>query len=128
MRYLLDTHTLVWWWTEQNSLSKIALQTIISPYSQIFVSPINLWEMSIKYHKGKWDEAKLLIRDFERLAIRNEFSLLPITLQHARIAGSFLQTHADPFDRMLIAQVISENLILISKDSKLTEFDVNLLW
>lgn len=43
---------------------KIALQTIIGPYNQIFVSPINLWEMSIKYHKGKWDETKLVIRDF----------------------------------------------------------------
>lgn len=43
MRYLLDTHTLVWWWTQQDSLSKTALQAIISPYSQIFVSPINLW-------------------------------------------------------------------------------------
>lgn len=67
MRYLLDAHTLVWWWTQQDSLSKTALQTIISPYNQIFVSPINLWEMSIKYHKGKWDETKLVIRDFEKL-------------------------------------------------------------
>lgn len=107
---------------------KNRLKTIVSPYSQIFVIPINLWEMSIKYHKGKWDEAKLLIRDFERLAIRNEFSLLPITLQHARMAGSFSQTHADPFDRMLVAQAMSENLTLISKDSKLTKFNINLLW
>ena len=81
MRYLLDTHTLVWWWTEQNNLSKTSLQTIISPYSQIFVSPINLWEMSIKYHKGKWDEAKLPIRDFEKLVQVNEFEVIPIKLQ-----------------------------------------------
>lgn len=57
----------VWWWTQPDSLSKTALQTIISPYNQIFVSPINLWKVSIKYHKGKWDEAKLVIRDFEKL-------------------------------------------------------------
>lgn len=71
--------------------------------------------MSIKYHKGKWDETKLVIRDFEKLAIRNEFSLLPITLQHARMAGQFQESHADPFDRMLVAQAMSENLTLVSK-------------
>lgn len=84
---MLDAHTLVWQWTQQDSLSKIALQTIISPYNQIFVSPINLWEMSIKYHKGKWDETKLVIRDFEKLVQVNEFEVMPIKLQHARLAG-----------------------------------------
>ena len=128
MRYLLDAHTLVWWWTQQDSLSKTALQTIISPYNQIFVSPINLWEMSIKYHKGKWDETKLVIRDFEKLVQVNEFEVMPIKLQHVRLAGQFQESHADPFDRMLVAQAMSENLTLISKDSKLTEFNVNLLW
>lgn len=128
MKYLLDTHTALWWWTTPNKLPNSVLQAIINPNHKIFVSPVNLWEMSIKFHKGKFDEAKTVVADFESLMARNKFSLLPIKLTHVRLAGQFPQTHADPFDRMLVAGAISENLILISKDSKLNEFDVNLLW
>lgn len=126
--YLLDTHVLIWWWQNPKQLSEAVRQTIENPHNQIFVSAINLWEMSIKYHKGKLPIAKLIIDDFENLAMSNSFDVLSITTAHARLAGELPQIHADPFDRMLVAQAISEGLTLISKDDKIHQFDAKILW
>lgn len=127
-KFLLDTHALIWWWLSPKSLSKVAADTITNPHHQIFVSPINLWEMSIKYHKGKLNVVKTAIDDFEKLLIEDDFGVVQIKTLHARLAGALPQKHADPFDRMLVAQAKSEDLILISKDEKLQDFDVNILW
>lgn len=72
--------------------------------------------------------AKPAIDDFETLIQDDAFDAVAIKLQHARLAGQLPQVHADPFDRMLVAQAMSENLTLISKDDKLQQFDVAILW
>lgn len=126
--YLLDTHIFVWWWGNANKLSPNAYNAINNSGQKIYISSASIWEMSIKYHKGKFDEATLVMTHLDFLMKSSEFIHLPVTYQHGLLAGQFPQAHADPFDRMLVAQAMSENLILISKDSKLTEFDVNLLW
>lgn len=127
-RYLLDTHTLLWWWLEPQHLSTQARQTIINPHNNIFISLINLWEIGIKYQKGKLPQAKPVINQFEQLADDDQFIILPTTLQHARTASLYPQKHADPFDRMLIAQAECEKLTLISKDEKFPTFNIPLLW
>lgn len=127
-QYLLDTHTLLWWWTDATKLSTTAYHTIKNRHNHIHISPINIWEMSIKYHKGKLPEAELVLQNLEYLLQKSNFVMLNIHYRHAKLAGEYQQSHADPFDRMLIAQAECEKLILISKDTQLPQFDVPLLW
>lgn len=128
MKYLLDTHALLWWWIEPMQLSDTVKQVIYNPHNQIFVSPINLWELAIKYQKGKLPQARTAIDEFETLIQEDSFELLPIKLTHTRTAALYNQPHSDPFDRILVAQAQCEQLILISKDSKLPQFGIQILW
>lgn len=126
--YLLDTHILVWWWTDASRLSPAAYHAIHQSGQNIYVSAVSIWEMAIKYHKGKFSEAEPIIRHLEYLMTKSQFLHLDMNHQHGLLAGKLPQVHGDPFDRMLVAQAISENLTLISKDEKLQQFELKLLW
>ncbi|OPH33593.1 type II toxin-antitoxin system VapC family toxin, partial [Moraxella equi] len=110
--YLLDTHTLLWWWVCPSSLSANARAQIANKDNQIFISLINLWELGIKYQKGKLPIAQKAVEWFEILAKEDGFVILSTKLIHARTASSYQQAHSDPFDRMLVAQAECERLIL----------------
>lgn len=97
------------------------VRAVESPENQVFVSSATVWEIAIKVAAGR------LLFPIDRLdetARRMGFDMLPILPAHAIRAGSLPRHHGDPFDRMLIAQAIVENLLLVTRDSVISRYDV----
>lgn len=118
MHLLLDTHVLYWTFYEQRRLSAKALE-LIHGASQIFVSSASIWEMAIKVRLGKMkgDPAELL-----SLIDQAGFEELPVWSRHALLVGTLPMHHTDPFDRLLIAQAMSEPLHLLTVDDQLKRY------
>jgi len=111
-RYLLDTHLVYWWMTGDVRLGK-ATQRIIAK-SEIIVSTASVWEMVLKNAKGKLPLPRGSLA--EQLEAQG-FVMLPILPRHIEAARSLTCAHADPFDRLLIAQAYDERLILLTRDA-----------
>lgn len=111
-RYLLDTHLLYWWMTGDARLGK-ATQRIIAK-SEIVVSAASVWEMTLKNARGKLPLPQGSLT--EQLEAQG-FVLLPILPRHIEAVRSLTCTHADPFDRLLIAQAYDERLTLLTRDA-----------
>ena len=119
-RYLLDTHLIYWWMTADARLGKDT-QRIIAK-SEIVVSTASIWEMVLKNAKGKLPLPQGSIT--EQLEAQG-FALLPILPRHIEAARSLICTHADPFDRLLIAQAYDERLTLLTRDTAILELGLD---
>ena len=128
MRILLDTHTLLWAAFDEDLLSPRARRLIQSPASEIIVSAATAWEVATKFRLGRLDFARDLAENFISEVTAAGYLLLPISVEHALRAGLLTGNHKDPFDRMLAAQAIHENLPLLSNDSQLDVFGVRREW
>ncbi len=102
MSYLLDTHTLLWWLSENLLLSTQAKKIISTPQNLIFVSAVSAWEISIKKAIGKLEAPD----DLEQAIAYNNFTPLEINIRDGILAGQLPNHHNDPFDRMLIAHLL----------------------
>jgi PIN domain nuclease of toxin-antitoxin system len=128
MRLLLDSHALIWWFTGDQRLSQPARDAITPGENDIFVSAASAWEIVTKHRLGKLKEVELLAREF-LATIRSEgLTDLPISVSHGALAGNLPGIHKDPFDRMLIAQALTENLVLVSNEAAFDAFGVSRLW
>jgi PIN domain nuclease of toxin-antitoxin system len=114
---LLDTHALLWWFTDDERLSYRAREAIGDEANQIFISAASAWEISTKHRLGKLQEAAAAVTRFDELVAADGFEHLPMRHYHALRAGAFVQAHADPFDRMLAAQCELEKLELVTRDA-----------
>lgn len=128
MRLLLDTHALVWWWTNDPRLPARARAAIAAPGSTVFVSAVSAWEITTKHRVGKWPEVERLIAEFTSLLRRSRFQALPITMEHAHRAGALPGPHRDPFDRMLIAQGALEALPIVTADAVFAAYGAEVIW
>ncbi|HEY2483126.1 MAG TPA: type II toxin-antitoxin system VapC family toxin [Caulobacteraceae bacterium] len=128
MRLLLDTHTVLWWFNGHPSLSEPARAAISDADEAVFVSAVSAMEVATKHRLGKLPEAKLLSARFEEMTAHENFSSLPISLAHARVAGLMSIDHQDPFDRLLIAQALIEDLTVVSNDRVFDAAGVSRLW
>lgn len=128
LRLLLDTHALIWWLAGDGALSSRAQEAISDEANSIAVSAASAMEVATKYRIGKLPNAALLARDFEAIVADQGFDELPITVHHARVAGEMKIEHKDPFDRLLIAQAQSEDMVLVSNETLFDDFAVNRLW
>lgn len=128
MRVLLDTHALIWWLAGDKSLTARARQTIRDEDNEVFVSAASAWEVATKYRIGKLPGAGPLAVDFAREIRQQRFVGLPISLEHAQVAGNLSGEHKDPFDRMLIAQALEEKMALVSNDRVFDAFGVQRVW
>jgi PIN domain nuclease of toxin-antitoxin system len=130
MRYLLDTHVLAWAVGDPNKLSKTARRALENPRHERLVSAVSIWEMSIKFSKGKWPEVESFMdeQQFQEDLTRLRATELPVRSRDTRVAGLFSQAHQDPFDRLLAAQAILEAIPIISKDDALDAFPINRIW
>jgi PIN domain nuclease of toxin-antitoxin system len=116
MSYLLDTHILLWWISNDPKLDATYRAIINNPQNRIFVSSASAWEIATKYRVGKLPEAKELVETYAQTLQRAKFFDLAITTAHALRAGSLPIPHRDPFDRMLMAQAELENLPILTYD------------
>ena len=128
MRLLLDTHALIWWLAGDPALSSTAREAIGDGYNAVAVSAVSAMEVATKVRIGKLPGAVLLAQDFEAIVAGQGFVELPITMRHARLAGDMQIPHKDPFDRLLIAQAQTDDLVLVSNEALFDGFAVRRLW
>ncbi|HXT79107.1 MAG TPA: type II toxin-antitoxin system VapC family toxin [Acetobacteraceae bacterium] len=128
MRLLLDTHALVWWWTDDKRLPPAARSAIAAPDNRVVVSAASAWEIATKHRLGKWPDVTPLIDGFDTHLRRSRFVTLPISSDHARLAGGLDGPHRDPFDRMLIAQAREEAMPIVSGDPVFGSYNVPVIW
>jgi PIN domain nuclease of toxin-antitoxin system len=123
MNLLLDTHTLIWWMADSARLGQLARQSIEAPESKRFISAVSAWEISIKTALGRLKLSEDPAASIAVLMTRG-FQPLSIQLQHAWQVGKLPSHHADPFDRMLVAQAQCEGLTLVTADGWVAAYDV----
>lgn len=123
MRFLLDTHTLLWWLSDPNVLSSEAREAVRNASNEIYVSAASAWEIAIKKRIGKLQAPD----DLETQIQENRFTPLPIDVRHALAVERLPPIHRDPFDRMLIMQARLEVLTLISRDDVIPQYEISVL-
>ena len=128
MQLLLDSHALLWWLAGDDALSAAARTAIADEDNGIFISAASTWEIATKHRLGKLPRIGKIIADLDRLIADQGFIGLPINLRHGRVAGTLPGPHRDPFDRMLIAQAMLENLVLVSNEQPFDSYGVARLW
>ena len=128
MRFLLDTHTLLWSFAGSRSLSPLARRLIEDGGNEILVSAASAWEIATKVRLGKLPTGEELVDDFDGYLSQLGCAALPISLDHALRAGALGREHRDPFDRMLIAEAQMENLKIISNDRIFDAYHVERIW
>ena len=116
MNLLLDTHALVWWFRGDQRMPERVRLLIDAEGSVVFVSAASAWELTTKYRLGKMPEAAALVQNFFAFMQRCEFKPLAVSVAHGHAAGLLEGAHKDPFDRMLVAQAIAEDLGLVTLD------------
>ena len=128
MRVLIDTHTLLWFVLNDPQLSRAADALITDPTNDVFVSPATYWEIAIKVGKKKLD-LFAPYDDFMNRGIQgNDFEILPIETRHTSLLTSMPMHHNDPFDRLLIAQALVEQMPIVSVDTAFDSYGVTRLW
>ncbi len=128
MRALLDTHTFLWWLTDSRRLSEEVRQKIADKANDVLISAASAWEITTKHRLGKLPGADLIAVDVAGAIASQGFSALAVTVDDAARAGALPGPHRDPFDRMLIAQALKRNLVLVSNDSLFDRYGVHRLW
>ncbi len=128
MRALLDTHALLWWFTDDPALTRAARKIIADTKNTLVVSAASAWEIATKVRLGKLPTGASLASDFTGYIERERFQLLSISVEHALRAGLLPGSHRDPFDRMLIAQAQAENLPILSKEVIFDAFGLRRIW
>jgi len=116
---LLDTHILLWWLADDPRLPGTARQWIAQEAQSVFVSVASLWEISLKAAKGK---LRADLRAIHHQVERGDYTYLPVEPAHVLSLSDLPAHHADPFDRILLAQAISEELSLLTCDAPLTRY------
>ena len=127
MTILLDSHAFVWWLLDDKRLSPSAFSAIEQD-PEVFLSAVTAWEIAGKVRTGKWPEAEILSERFFDAIAQSQLRPLPISLEHAHLAGSLPSIHRDPFDRMLAAQAIVEDMPLVTADPAFRNFEVQVVW
>ncbi len=128
MKALLDTHTFLWWNTNDPQLSDTVREFIGNGSNEIFLSAASAWEIAIKYGKGRLvlpEKPELYVAN--RLA-QHRFLSLPIQLSHAVQVYRLPQIHKDPFDRLLVVQSQLEEIPLLTADLQIAHYHVNIIW
>ncbi len=128
MRLLLDTHAVLWWFLDHPALSAAARSAIEAEDAEVLVSAVSAMEVTTKFRLGKLPQAAALADRFEEMVEGYGFGPLPIALRHASLAGSLSLPHKDPFDRLLIAQALVEDLLLVSNERLFDASGVQRLW
>ncbi|NOT85408.1 MAG: type II toxin-antitoxin system VapC family toxin [Methylococcaceae bacterium] len=124
MKFLLDTHILLWWLNDDEKLSEAARQLISNADNDIYISHISLWEIQIKTMVGKLNAN---LTDILQQLPENSFQQLPTHANHILALASLPAHHHDPFDRMLIAQAISEPLHLMTHDKQVALYSGSII-
>ncbi|MBZ0307384.1 MAG: type II toxin-antitoxin system VapC family toxin [Anaerolineae bacterium] len=128
MKYLLDTHVFIWLDAASIQLSEPAHKIIADRSNILFLSLVSIWEMQIKHQLGKLALRTSLTEIIDNQQKTNGIYLLGITLPHVLTLTTLANHHRDPFDRLLIAQTRMEEMILITDDREISNYEVKTVW
>jgi PIN domain nuclease of toxin-antitoxin system len=128
VRLLLDTHALLWWYSDDPGLPQSCRKLIAQSDNSVFVSAVSAWEISTKFRRGRLSSASDLVQDFGGFLDQEGFLSLPVSYDHGIRAGMLPGPHQDPFDRMLIAQAEIEKLFIVSNEKIFDQYGVRRVW
>jgi PIN domain nuclease of toxin-antitoxin system len=129
VRLLLDTHAFLWWVFADPKLSRRARLAISDDEdNDVLISAASAWEITTKFRIGKLPHAGVVANDIAAAVTAEGFGNLPISVRHAQRAGSLAGQHRDPFDRMLMAQALVDNLTVVSNERVFDTYGVKRLW
>lgn len=123
MRLLLDTHAFLWWRVDEARLSE-KVRAAVGAADVVYLSLASAWEIAIKASVGKLHMAGSI----EQRLVASNFEPLPIEFRHIDKVASLPLHHRDPFDRMLIAQCLTDELTLVTNDRRLEPYAIPFLW
>ena len=128
-RFLLDTHALLWALTEPERLGAQARAVVSAKKNTLFVSAASAWEIATKQRIGKMPHADVIVGGYSRHLERLGTEHLPISDEHALLAGRLDWPHRDPFDRMLVAQAMLESLPIVTVDAAISGMNgIDVVW
>lgn len=128
MKYLLDTHTFLWWNMDDAQLSSLAKEIIADGANEIFLSAATAWEIAINTARGHLELPEDPTRYVSSRINLHGFQALPVQIHHAVQVYKLPMHHADPFDRLLIAQSQIESMPLISIDGEIWKYNIEVVW
>jgi PIN domain nuclease of toxin-antitoxin system len=129
MRILFDSHALFWFLQgDARSLSHGARTAIEDGESIVIASAVSAWEFANKYRVGKWQDAAHVATTFIQVMREEGIEILPVSAEHAQLAGLLPGSHRDPFDRMLAAQSQIEGMPLVTADPVFRSFGTKVIW
>ena len=128
MKILVDTHALIWWLQGKNLLSGTARALIEEPRTEKYASAVSTWEIVTKSRLGKLAFDLSHGVSLTKVFRSNGFLDLPLGLEHGEMAGNLVGPHKDPFDRMLAAQSLIEDMPLVTVDAVFGQFGVHCIW
>ncbi|MFT5471670.1 MAG: PIN domain nuclease of toxin-antitoxin system [Verrucomicrobiales bacterium] len=123
MNLLVDSHVIVWWLDDPGRLSREARDAIRDPANRVFFSAASVWELGLKIAAGKL----MMSADYVRILREDGFEDIAVTVEHADASQRLPFHHRDPFDRLLIAQAIEEQLVFATRDRAIFDYDLLLL-
>ena len=128
MRLLLDTHAFIWWVAGDQRVPHAARNAIVDGSNDKFVSAASAWEIATKHRLGKLPDAQALALDIRGAIAFQGFEELPVTVAEGVRAGELPGPLRDPFDRMLIAQALAHDLVVVSNEALFDRYGVRRLW
>ncbi len=128
MKLLLDTHAFIWWDDSPANLSPVVLELFKNKAHTIYLSLVSVWEMQVKLQIGKLEFNLPLSEKISNQQRTNNIQLLPVNIEHIFALNQLPLHHRDPFDRLLLAQSLVEDITLVSKDQRFSQYPVKLLW
>ncbi|TAK28764.1 MAG: type II toxin-antitoxin system VapC family toxin [Chloroflexota bacterium] len=128
MRYLLDTHTFLWWIVDDPRLSPRVSAIIQDPNNEIWFSAASAWEIAIKAKLGRIKFEDDPVELIPQQVTANGFRNLPIQSDHALHVSRLALLHRDPFDRVLAAQALVEKMMLLTADQMMARYGVQVVW
>lgn len=128
MRLLLDTHTFLWWCTDDPRLSLTALDVLGAADTEVYLSSASAWEIAIKTRLKRLELPRPPTEFIPEMISRHSLAVLPVSLTHSLHDFELPSLHSDPFDRLLVAQTVTEDMKLVTNDRAIVQYDVPTLW
>jgi PIN domain nuclease of toxin-antitoxin system len=128
VKLLFDTHAFIWWDSNPERLSSKVMTACNDPDNLLILSVVSVWEMQIKFKLGKLTFQTPLKTTIQEHQKNNNLNVLPVTLTHVLELDSLPLHHKDPFDRLLVAQAVAEDAVLLSRDPAISKYVANVMW
>ena len=128
LKVVLDTSTLLWWWSRPEKLTPRSRAVIGDPGTSVYVSVATAWEIATKSRIGKLPSGERIMNEWGHRMTVDRFQQIDITPLHAFRAGTFPGSHRDPFDRMIAAQSMLEGLPVVTPDEQIENLGAERIW